>query len=260
MEREKGLCVVCRGPRSKTKHSAHFHSFDLSLLEKLVCWLIDNVFIVNDSTCRRQEIGIPMGTNSAPPLCNLYLYFYESKFIDSLIEQGKEKEAADCHLSFRLIDDILTIDHPLPDLFFKCYPSFLKLNDTSLPNNEVNFLGMHFSSSGGKLFMKVYDKRKDFPFKVVRYPNLMSAIPASIIYGVFTGLLHRFYLISSTVDDFLEVSTELAATLGFQGASEKKLLKGFCSFLKNKHRKWHMKLHVLISRFKKAFKDKFNRL
>jgi hypothetical protein len=98
-------------------------------------------------------IGIPMGTNCAPPLANLYLYRYESSFIDSLRTLKGPKEAHEFHMSFRLIDDVLSLDNPnfkkalcrsaeevdedgVPGM----YPAALILNETSIYPLEVNFL------------------------------------------------------------------------------------------------------------------------
>ena len=40
-----------------------------------------------------QVIGIPMGTNCAPLLADLFLYSYESEFLDSLVKSGRRRLA-----------------------------------------------------------------------------------------------------------------------------------------------------------------------
>ena len=40
-------------------------------------YLIDNYFIVYKGEINRQFIGIPMGTNAAPQIANIYLHVYE---------------------------------------------------------------------------------------------------------------------------------------------------------------------------------------
>ena len=86
-----------------------------------------------------------MGTNAGPGMCDLYLYYYESKFIDRLISDGESKKAEDCHLTFRLIDDVQSIDNPDYESLFQCYPQFLTLNDTTLETGGTNFLGMNLT-------------------------------------------------------------------------------------------------------------------
>ena len=45
---------------------------------------------------------------------------------------------------------------------------------------------------------KQYDKRRDYPFKVVTFPNLKSNVPNGGLYGTFVGLLYR---ISKSLSD-----------------------------------------------------------
>jgi hypothetical protein len=101
---------------------------------------LNNIYIINGRTIRKQVIGIPMGTNCAPVLANLFLYYYESRYIDGLYaDENTKSSAALFHMSFRLIDDTLSIDNPL---WVKAvslslddggiYPSELTLNDTHL--------------------------------------------------------------------------------------------------------------------------------
>jgi hypothetical protein len=44
-------------------------------------FLIDNIFVVFGSKIFQQTVGIPMDTNCAPLLADLFLYFYEAEFI-----------------------------------------------------------------------------------------------------------------------------------------------------------------------------------
>ena len=37
----------------------------------------------------QQTIGMPMGTNCAPLLADLFLYSYKAKFVQSLLKQAK---------------------------------------------------------------------------------------------------------------------------------------------------------------------------
>ena len=64
---------------------------------RMVEVLIDNIFVkFKFGGCLfRQVIGIPMRTNCAPlpPLADLFLYSYESEFLDSTIRSGHRKLA-----------------------------------------------------------------------------------------------------------------------------------------------------------------------
>ena len=140
-------------------------------------------------------------------------------------------------MTFRLIDDDLSVDNPDYEEFIDCYPKFLTLNDTTLPEG-VNFVGMNITEGNeGKIKLQVYDKRKDFPFKVVRYPHLDSEIPTNLPYGVFTGLTYRNDRICTETEDFIKESVELAKCLQNQGAKKHRLMSGFTSYLRAKKKK-----------------------
>ncbi len=123
----------------------------------------------------------------------------ESDFIDRLA-MTNPGAARNFHMSFRLIDDVLSADNPcLREYIDKTaedggiYPRALTLNETSINAEEVNFLGMKIRSAGSSFCVDVFDKRSEFPFRVLRYPSTDSLIPMSIPYGVFVSQLHRDY-------------------------------------------------------------------
>ena len=49
-------------------------------------YLLDNIFIRFGSKLYRQIVGIPMGTNCAPLVADLFLFCYESDFLLSLCQ------------------------------------------------------------------------------------------------------------------------------------------------------------------------------
>ena len=53
--------------------------------------LVDNIFVVFGGKVFQQIVGIPMGTNCAPLLADIFLYSYEAEFIHSLLSTGKKK-------------------------------------------------------------------------------------------------------------------------------------------------------------------------
>ena len=63
---------------------------------------------------------------------------------------------------------------------------------------------LEFDDSG-QLSTKIYDKRDDFNFKIMNFPNMRSNIPASPAYGVYTSQLIRYARASSNYSDFLKV-------------------------------------------------------
>ena len=54
-------------------------------IHRMVEFLIDNIFVKFGGCLFRQVIGITMRTNCAPLLADLFLYSYESDFLDNMI-------------------------------------------------------------------------------------------------------------------------------------------------------------------------------
>ena len=53
---------------------------------KMIEFLIASIFVQFGGHLFRQAIGIPMGTNCAPLLADLFLYSYENEFLDNMIK------------------------------------------------------------------------------------------------------------------------------------------------------------------------------
>ena len=80
------------------KHNAYWTTnpkkdtlaLDCSTVVRLLNWLVDNIYVTFGDKVFRQKIGIPMGTDCAPFLANLFLYSYEYEWID---KQRKNKKS-----------------------------------------------------------------------------------------------------------------------------------------------------------------------
>jgi hypothetical protein len=59
-------------------------------------------------------------------------------------------------------------------------------------------LYLEFDDSG-QISTKIYDKRDDFNFKIINFPNMCSNIPASPAYGVYISQLIRYDVINIPV-------------------------------------------------------------
>ena len=52
---------------------------------KMTEFLVDNIYVRFSGQLFQQMVGIPMGTNCAPLLADLFLYSYENEILDKLI-------------------------------------------------------------------------------------------------------------------------------------------------------------------------------
>ena len=89
--------------------------------------LIDNIYVVCGNTLFRQVIGIPMGTDCAPFLANLYSY--ECEWICKKAENKESDVLNKFRSCLRYIDDLLCInnDQMMDDAMTEIYPPELSL-------------------------------------------------------------------------------------------------------------------------------------
>ena len=75
-------------------------------------YLLDNIFIRFCSKLYRQIVGIPMGTNCAPLVADLFLFSYERDFMLSLSDNNQADIIEAFNSTSRYLDDLLNIDNP----------------------------------------------------------------------------------------------------------------------------------------------------
>ena len=63
------------------KHKKATKAYTNDQLIEMINYLIDNCYVTCGDSLFRQKIGIPMGTDCAPFLANLFLYSYEHEWM-----------------------------------------------------------------------------------------------------------------------------------------------------------------------------------
>ena len=71
---------------------------------------LDNIYIRFGTKLYRQIVGIPMGTNCAPLVADLFLFCYERDFITSLSDVKQAEIIEAFKSTSRYLDDLLNID------------------------------------------------------------------------------------------------------------------------------------------------------
>ena len=157
-------------------------------------FLVDNIFVVFAGKVFQQTVGIPMGTNCAPLLADIFLYSYEADFIQALLSTGKKRLASRFNLTYRYIDDVLSINNPeFENYLGQMYPAELEIKNTTESTTSASYLDLLLSiGRDGQLHTSIYDKRGDFNFHITNFPFLSSNIPSSPAYGVFISQLIRY--------------------------------------------------------------------
>ena len=113
------------------EHSDSKNKYSEDDIIKMLEFLVDNIFVVFAGKVFQQTVGIPMGTNCAPLLADIFLYSYEADFIQSLLSTGKKHLASRFNLTYRYIDDVLSINNPeFENYLGQMYPAELEIKDT----------------------------------------------------------------------------------------------------------------------------------
>ena len=212
--------------------SDSMHKYSETDIKEMLGFLIDNIFVVFGNQIFQQTVGIPMGTNCAPLLADLFLYSYEAEFIQKLLHEKNKSLAVAFNSTFRYIDDVLSINN---DRFHSyvdsIYPSELEIKDTTESSTSASYLDVLLNiDSGGKLTTQLYDKRDDFNFAIVNFPYTCSNIPLSPAYGVYISQLIRYARACSTYERFLNRGRLLTDKLIIQGFLESRLMSAFRKF------------------------------
>ena len=214
-------------------------------------YLLDNIYIRFGTKLYRQIVGIPMGTNCAPLVADLFLYCYERDFMDSLNHDNQADVIEAFNSTSRYLDDLLNIDNPyFEGMVNQIYPPELELNKANISDTEAPFLDLHLSVANGFVSSKIYDKRDDFDFDIVNFPFLDGDVPRRASYGVYISQLIRFARVCNPVTDFNARNKCLTAKLLQQGYRYHKLRKTFSKFYRRHYElisKYNVGLKTLLS-------------
>ena len=129
-----------------------------------------------------------------------------SYFLQKLVKDKKIHEARAFNFTYRYIDDVLSINNSrFAEFLPLIYPPELEVKETTDTASSASFLDLYLEfDDSGQLSTKIYDKRDDFNFKIINFPNMCSNIPASPAYGVYISQLIRYARGSSNYSDFLK--------------------------------------------------------
>ena len=217
------LSVTKSGARWVRKKSQHGITFTKDLLKDAVKYLMDNCFFTLGERIFRQTIGIPMGSDPAPFMANLFLYHYESEYV----KQVKKKDifrARKFRNTFRFIDDLLAVndDGEFEKCFKKIYPPELELKKEH-SGDSVSFLDLCITIKGRSFETSLYDKRDSFPFSIVRMPFKSSNIPSKTFYATISAEILRIGRACTSTEAFTESARSILKRMLNQGAKIKDL-------------------------------------
>ena len=223
----------------------------------LVRILVNSTYIANGEYIKRQCRGMPMGTNPAPPLANLYCYGCEAPAMDRLYNDVSREIARSFMGTNRLIDDTLATDNIFyernviiaDDPHIPIHPIYNP--NLTLNRSDADFLGMMVEDGPiSAFYMRVSHKQTKLPFPLINYPSIRdnSNFPKTLAYGVFTGMLHRFHNICTSALDFVAESVGMCRKLAPKGYKQQRLSRIFQGFVRH-HNRYSTRASTLIDHF-----------
>ena len=152
----------------------------------MIEFLVDNIYVRFGGQLFQQMVGIPIGTNCAPLLANLFLYSYENEFLDKLTKEGKRKIARKLNLSYHYTDDLISFNNKrFKEFISDIYSKELTISETTESTSIAFYLDLLIiRGNSNNLTTKLDDKRNTFGFHIVNFPFMSSNIPSALAYGV----------------------------------------------------------------------------
>ena len=228
-------------------------NYDLDKILAALKFLLNNCHFKFGNKIFRQVVGIPMGSDPAPFFANLFLYRYESRWINKMKKENNVL-ARKFGRVFRYIDDLLAINDgdEFERYYSDIYPSELELKKENATNTETNFLELNIRLVSHSFHTKLYDKRDAFGFHISRLPYKDSNIPNRMFYASSCAEVLRICRATSNLHDANMSAKALVRRMHNQGATEH-TFKSFLTKTLNKHHeaidKFNMSTHALINGF-----------
>ena len=112
------------------------------------------------------------------------------------------------------------------------YPPELEVKETTDTASSASFLDIYLEfDDSGKISATIFDKRDDFNFKIINFPNMCNNIPASPAYGVYISHLIHYETASSNYSDFLKRHLHMRNRLLDQGYKKIRLIRSLKKFI-----------------------------
>lgn len=247
--------LTINGERSYWTRKKHGkNSYKIDEVKLLMKELITKSYFQVGNLVFRQRIGIPMGIDPAPFWANLYLYDYECEFITEMMKSNKPRAHKFRHAT-RFIDDECNLNDggEFGRSHHQIYPEQLTLK-CEHHGTHATFLELDISVKDGVFVYKLFDKRDDYPFFIVRMPDLSGNIPSHVFYGSVMSEFLRIARATLLYKDFLPRAASLYHRMVSQGGSEPQILKQISKAVfrhSEPFTKFHKHARTIISDIKK---------
>jgi hypothetical protein len=200
-------------------------SFTCEKLKNVFKFVVEHAYFSFGNTVLLQKTGIGMGWDPAPFVANLALYATEHKFQERLSKEDYSA-AKQNNKNSRFIDDINTLNNGVfEDQIKEIYPQEITCNRENLTDVSGHFLEVDITIKDGKFVTKIFDKRDDFNFKIIKFPHIKSNIPDCIVFNTFISQLVRIARVCSSFQEFQKIFKVLIQNFNENGCPNEILLR-----------------------------------
>jgi hypothetical protein len=217
---------------------------------KMIEMLVDNTFFTLGNKCFKQTIGIPMGTDCAPFLANLFLFDYEYRYIMNKIKTKQYDILKSLRWCYRYIDDIsiLNDNDKFKTIYKDIYPNCLNLKQVNTTNQAADILDISIRINNRTAETVTYDKRNDFDFEVKIFPHFDSNIHVDVLCNTISEQVYRHAILCNTNSGFVDTLNLMFGKLLLRGYSKDFILGGLRRVY---HRRKIHKIHLPLTRLLK---------
>ena len=181
----------------------------------------------------RQVIGIPVGTNCAPLLVDLFLYSNDNEFLDNMIRSGHMRLVRSSNLCYRYIDDLIVFNNKkFLEYLKEIYLSQLTIEKANKADHLADYLDLTFIiDNGGKLSIRLMT-------------NVMILTSTLSIFHSFPATYHLALFMVCTFHSSLDIH-DAAHTIMISDIATSAWLIDFC----------HLRLEKSFKKFYGRYQD-----
>ena len=202
-------------------------------VKEIVKFLIENCYFTVGGILFRQTIGMPMGSDPAPFFANLFLFFYEHQWIKNNIKSDYARVRHFLN-TFRFIDDLIAANDygEFARTWKEIYPEELALKQENKVDTNATFCDIEANVlENGKFDHKLFDKRDNYNFSIVRFPFKESNIPSKMFHSTIGAEILRICRATSSYKSFIECCNPFIARMLKQGASTFSIIRVINKFI-----------------------------
>ena len=175
-----------------SKKREHHFVFTKSLLKEAITFLLHNCFYSIGNIIMIQIIGIPMRSDPAPFFANLILAHKEADWVKTQRKLGTIN-VQKINNFFRFIDDLLSLNNSstFEKHYKDIYPTELELKKENYSNYCASFLDLYIYIVNGEFHTRLFDKRDNSGFDIVRMSFCCSNVPMGSLEQGFLEFLEQ---------------------------------------------------------------------